>query len=150
MKSAFSSPDFNIIEQRAGASVKATRVDSPIEEAIHSANCLNIRPVIPPINDTGTNTAINTSEVAKTAPNTSFIVISVAVLGSFPSCICRCVFSSTTIASSTTKPTARTRPNKINRFIENPNKCIKINTPIKETGIAQKGINAARAVPKNK
>ena len=35
-------------------------------------------------------------------------------------------------------------------FIENPNKCIKIKTPIKETGMAQKGITAARAVPKNK
>ena len=78
LKSAFSSPDFKIIAHNAGASVNATSVDKPIEEAIHSANCLNICPVIPDIKDTGTNTAINTREVASTAPKTSFIVISVA------------------------------------------------------------------------
>ena len=84
-KSAFSSPDFSIIAQSAGARVKATKVDKPIDDAIHNANCLNICPVIPDINDTGTNTAINTKEVASTAPNTSFIVISVASTGFLPS-----------------------------------------------------------------
>ena len=64
--------------------------------------------------------------------------------------MCLCVFSNTTIASSTTKPTARTKPNKINKLIENPINAININTPINETGIAQNGMNAARAVPKNK
>ena len=59
-----------------------------IEDAIQSANCLNICPVIPPINDTGTNTAIRTSDVATTAPKTSSIVISVASFGLLPSCIC--------------------------------------------------------------
>ncbi len=56
-----------------------------MDDAIHKANCLNILPVIPPINDTGTKTAIKTKDVAKTAPKTSFIVISVAVFLSLPS-----------------------------------------------------------------
>ena len=60
-------------------------VDNPIDVAIHRANCLNICPVIPDIKDTGTNTAINTSDVAITAPNTSSIVTSVASLGDLPS-----------------------------------------------------------------
>ena len=105
---------------------------------------------MPPMKQTGTNTAINTRDVATTAPNTSCIVTSVASFGDFPSCICLCVFSRTTIASSTTRPTAKTKPNKIKRFIDNPIAAINKNTPINETGIAQKGINAALAVPKNK
>ena len=80
-----SSPDFKTIEQSAGANVRATRVDKPIDEAMHNANCLNICPVIPAIKETGTNTAIKTNEVASTAPKTSFIVISVASLGVLPS-----------------------------------------------------------------
>ena len=60
------------------------------------------------------------------------------------------MFSSTTIASSTTSPTARTKPNKIKRFIEKPNNAINIKTPISETGMAQKGISEALAVPRNK
>ena len=64
--------------------------------------------------------------------------------------MCRCVFSKTTIASSTTSPTARTKPNKISKFIENPKIFININTPINDTGIAANGINAALAVPKNR
>ena len=56
-----------------------------IETEIQTANCLYIKPDKPPINDTGTNTAINTKDVATTAPNTSSIVISVAVFGSLPS-----------------------------------------------------------------
>ena len=64
--------------------------------------------------------------------------------------MCLCVFSSTTIASSTTRPTASTKPNNINRLIEKPIPAITTNTPIKETGIAQKGINAALAVPKKR
>ena len=139
-----------MIEQRAGERVSATIVDKPTEVAIQTANCLNICPVIPPKKDTGTNTAINTKEVATTAPNTSSIEMFVASLGALPSCMCRCVFSSTTIASSTTRPTANTSPNKINKFIENPIPDKKINTPINDTGIAQKGINAALAVPRNR
>ena len=75
LKSIFSSPCSNIIEHSAGASVRATRVERPIDEAMHIANCLNILPDIPSKNETGTNTAIRTSEVATTAPKTSFIVI---------------------------------------------------------------------------
>ena len=60
------------------------------------------------------------------------------------------MFSSTTIASSTTRPTARTNPNNINKFIENPMPASIVKTPINETGIAQKGTNAALAVPRNR
>ena len=84
-KSAFSLFESRIIAHSAGASVNATIVERPIELAMHSANCLNICPVIPAINETGTNTAINTSEVATTGLKTSFIVISVASFGDLPS-----------------------------------------------------------------
>ena len=83
-KSEVSSPDFKIIEHSAGDSVNATTVESPIDVAIQTANCLNICPVIPVIKDTGTKTAINTNEVATTAPKTSTIVISVASFGDLP------------------------------------------------------------------
>ncbi len=44
-----------------------------MENAMVSANCRNRMPVVPGKNATGTNTATRTSEVAITAPATSFI-----------------------------------------------------------------------------
>ena len=65
---------------------------------------------MPPIAATGTNTAISDSEVAIIGPETSFMAARVASRGFIPCSIFAVTASTTTIASSTTMPMARTRP----------------------------------------
>ena len=58
----------------------------------------------------------------------------------------RSTFSTTTIASSTTMPTASTSPNSVRLFSVKPNIAMKKNVPISDTGIATIGMIAARHV----
>src|SRR6266403_2035781 len=67
---------------------------------------------MPGMNAVGTNTEANTSAIPTTGPESSFIAFIAASFGASPSSIWRCTPSTTTIASSTTKPIARTRPNR--------------------------------------
>ena len=55
--------------------------------------------------------------------------------------------STTTIASSTTVPIARIRPNRVNMLIENPSGPKSAKVPTSETGIARSGIRVARRLP---
>ncbi|MNU08524.1 hypothetical protein D3C72_2546060 [compost metagenome] len=68
----------------------------------------------------GTNTAISTSEIARTAAPTSSIVTCAASRGVMPRARFRSTFSTTTMASSTTMPIASTRPNKVSMLSEKP------------------------------
>ena len=54
------------------------------------------------------------------------------------------MFSSTTIASSTTRPMASTRPSRVNTLIEKPATYITKKAPVSDTGIATTGINVVR------
>src|SRR6185369_5587570 len=120
------------------------------EKAIVSENCLYRMPVVPGKNDTGTKTEMSTSDVATTALATSAMAIEVAVCGSvLPSLICRCAFSITTIASSTTRPVARGIPNSVSELIENPKTLLNANVPIRDTGMVTAGIIVARQSNKN-
>ena len=60
------------------------------------------------------------------------------------------MFSSTTMASSTTKPIANTKANIVSVFTVKPNMAIKAKVPIKHTGIVTSGMIDARKVRKNK
>src|SRR6476469_4097422 len=92
--------------ESAGVNVSALNAEIETENAIVSANCRNKMPVAPG------NTATSTSEVAITAPATSFIATDAALCGSvIPSLMCRSTFSITTIASSTTNPVAKVMQN---------------------------------------
>ena len=93
--------------ESAGVSVSALNAEIETENAIVNANCRNKMPVVPGKSATGTNTDTSTSDVAITAPATSFIATDAALCGSvMPSTMCRSTFSITTMASSTTKPVA--------------------------------------------
>ncbi|CSA65933.1 Uncharacterised protein [Vibrio cholerae] len=70
--------------------------------------------------------------------------------GDSPSLIWRSTFSRTTIASSTTRPIARTIASSVIRFQEKPIICITIATPISESGIVTIGMSTARSEPKNR
>src|SRR6185312_15875173 len=120
------------------------------ENAIVSANCRNMMPVVPGKNATGTNTETSTSEVATTAPATSLMATEAALCGSVtPSEMCRCTFSITTMASSTTSPVARVMPNKVSVLIENPSALTKMNVPTNETGIVTAGMTVERQSCRN-
>jgi hypothetical protein len=73
---------------------------------------------MPPIKAVGTNTAHNTSAMEISAVPTSFMVAREASIADMPSCILRSTFSTTTMASSTTMPTASTRPNSVRLLSE--------------------------------
>ena len=90
-----------------GVSVSDTKVDARIETVTTTANSLKIRPMTPPISSTGMNTATSEIEIEMMVKPISREPLSAASNGPSPSSsICRTMFSSMTIASSTTRPTA--------------------------------------------
>ncbi len=73
------------------------------------------------------------------------IDFSAASRGASPSrSISDCVFSTTTIASSTSEPITRMRPNIVSTFSVKPKTCRTMNVPSSETGIATAGMKVAR------
>ena len=96
------------------------------------------------MNAVGTNTADKTSAIATSAPPTSSIVRCAASRGVIPSSRLRSTSSTTTIASSTTMPIARTSPKSESVFSEKPNAWSTANVPMSDTGIATSGMTDAR------
>src|SRR5215469_67140 len=108
-------------------------------------------PVVPGKNDTGTNTAMSTSDVAITALVTSRMASEVALCGSQCSAaMWRCTFSITTMASSTTSPVASVMPNNVSELIEKPNSLMNAKVPISETGMVTAGMMVARQSSRNR
>ena len=135
----------NIIEQRAGLRVRAFTALRRTVTAMVRENCLKSSPVIPPRKAGGRKTAMSTHVIPTMAPVISFMARMAASLDDSPnSVMLRSTFSTTTIASSTTKPMARTSPNKVIMLIENPNRDITANVPIIDTGIVITGMIVAR------
>ena len=130
-------------EHRAGLRVNALTDENTTETATVMANCLYRLPVIPPMAATGINTATRTSVVAIMGAVTSLIACTVASLGSIPFSILTWTASTTTMASSTTIPMAKTRPRRDNTLMVKPINGNRINAPIRETGMAMVGISAA-------
>ena len=70
-----------------------------------TANSWNSRPTIPPMNSTGMNTAASERVMERIVNPTSRDPRSAAWSGRVPFSMCRTMFSSMTMASSTTNPT---------------------------------------------
>src|SRR5258706_16167456 len=108
-------------------------------------------PTEPPENATGTNTADSTSATPTSAPVIWSIALRVASRGDKPSsAITRSTFSTTTIASSTSRPMASTSPNIDSVLIEKPTTPIIANVPSSTTGTAIVGISVARRFCRNR
>ena len=58
-----------------------------------------------------------------------------------PSSRCRLTFSTTMIASSTTRPIASTSASNVSRLIEKPSASMTMNAPTSDRGMAITGIN---------
>ncbi len=123
-----------IITARDGVIVNALTAEMIVETAIVTANWRKNWPVMPPRKQQGTNTELSTRVMARTGPVISSMALMVAVRESSPVAISRSMFSSTTIASSTTMPMASTRPKSVRLLRENPMAFMMAKVPIKETG----------------
>ena len=98
------------------------------------------------------NTADSTRAIPISAPVISSMDFTVACFGVRfgSSCKIRSTFSTTTIASSTNKPIASTKPNMVKVLIENPQTCMIAKVPNNTTGTVIEGIKVARKFCKNK
>ena len=103
---------------------------------------------MPGVSAVGMNTEISTSPIAISAPDTSRIVLCAASRGDRPLRTWFSTASTTTMASSTTIPTASTSAKRDRELIENPSASWTANVPTRATGIAMIGMMAARQVCK--
>ena len=99
----------------------------------------------------GTNTAASTSAMATSAPVIWSMDLRVASRGPRPSSdITRSTFSTTTMASSTSKPMDSAMPNMVSVLIEKPKAARMPKVPNNTTGTAIVGMRVARAFCRNR
>ena len=92
-----------------GVSVRETNPDTKIAAPMVTANSCSNRPRIPPINRSGMNTAASERVMDKMVKLISADPLNAACKAPSPISMCRTMFSSITIASSTTNPTHKVR-----------------------------------------
>ncbi len=102
------------------------------------------------MNAIGKNTDAMVNVIATTESDTSLVPRAAASLGVSPSSMCRNTFSRTTIASSSTKPTASESARIVIMFNDKPNALIAANVPIIITGKPAMVTNVFRILRKNK
>ena len=101
-----------------GVIVSATTPEMITAPASVKANSRKSAPVSPPVKASGASTAASVSVIATTGPVISFMPTIAASIGDRPSSMWRWMFSTTTIASSTTRPIASTMASSDRRLIE--------------------------------
>jgi hypothetical protein len=106
-----------------GTTVAASSSDTAMEKMTTSASCVNICPACPLIRSSGRKTMMIVIVEATTAVKISCVPETAASAARFPSrSMCRKMFSSTTTASSTIRPTASARPARLIVFSEKPHR----------------------------
>ncbi len=89
-----------------GVRVSDTKPDTRIAMPMTIANSWNTRPTTPPMKNTGMNTATSETVIEMMVKVISREPLRAASMGAMPASVWRTMFSSITIASSTTNPTA--------------------------------------------
>ena len=97
----------------------------------------------PPIKPIGKNTATAVKVAAVTVKPISLVAIKAASRGVFPSSICRMIFSTSTMASSTIEPMTKAKANRVIVSKLKPYIAMTINVPNKDMGIAKAEIRVA-------
>ena len=95
--------------QSIGVSESETKPETRIATPIVTANSRKSRPTIPPMKRTGMKTAASEIVIERIVKPISFEPARAASRTPWPSSMCRTMFSSMTMASSTTKPTESVR-----------------------------------------
>ena len=111
--------------------------------AIVTANSRNTRPTMPPISSTGMNTAISEKVIDTMVKPISREPLSAASNGRMPPSMWRTMFSSMTMASSTTKPTESVSAKSVMLLIEKSKAYIAAQVAISEIGTARPGMMVA-------
>ena len=102
-----------------GVMVSATMPEMITDPASVTANSRNSAPVRPPVKASGANTAASVIVMATTAEEISRMPLKAACIADMSSSsIWRWMFSTTTMASSTTRPIASTIASSDRRLIE--------------------------------
>ena len=114
------------------------------------ANSRNSEPVRPPRKPIGAYTAAKVIVIEMTGPTISRAPCSAAWTGALPSSRWRWMFSTTTMASSTTRPIASTMASKVSRLMLKPSASIIVQTPIKDSGIVTTGMMTERSEARNR
>ena len=133
-----------------GVSVSDTKPETTIATAIDTANSRNTRPTIPPINKTGMNTAISEKVIDTMVKPISREPFSAASNGRIPPSMWRTMFSSITMASSTTKPTDSVSASNVMLLMEKPKAYIAAKVPTSDTGTASAGMMVAETLRRNR
>jgi hypothetical protein len=131
-----------------GVMVSATMPEITTAPASVRANSRNSEPVRPPVKASGANTAASVIVMATTGPVISLMPTKAAWGGVRPSSMWRWMFSTTTMASSTTRPIASTIASNERRLIEYPIRNRKKHTPISDSGMVTIGISTERKEPR--
>ena len=132
-----------------GVVVSEITSDTAIATARVTENSRNRRPTMPPISRMGMNTAIRDRLIDSTVKPTSRAPSRAACIGAMPASICRHIFSSTTTASSTTKPVAMVSAISDRLLMLKPARYMTPKLPSSDTGTATAGISAARTLRRN-
>src|SRR5205823_4148202 len=119
----------------AGLNVKEFTAENKNEKTMVMANWLYSLPVKPGMKATGTKTAARTSEIVTIGAVISAIAARTAGRGGTPRSRYFSTFSTTMMASSTTRPMARINPQRVSVLIEKPKAAIMEKVAINETGI---------------
>ncbi|CUI44712.1 Uncharacterised protein [Achromobacter xylosoxidans] len=129
----------------------ATDTTSEIRMAATSVieNSRNSRSTSPPMNRIDTNTTDSASVIATSVKPTSRTPRRAAWRGPSPRSRWREMFSSTTMASSTTRPAATISAISDRLLSEKPHRYMTAKVATRQTGIATLGMAAARALPRN-
>ena len=130
--------------------VVVNEITSEISTATDSvtANSRNKRPVWPLMKSSGINTATSDRLIDSTVKPTSRAPSSAALNRSMPASMWRLVFSSTTMASSTTNPVATVSAIRLRLFRLKPIRYMTPKVPSRDTTVATAGISVARALRK--
>src|SRR5579864_7490946 len=131
-----------------GVVVNETTSDTPIATLKVTANSRKSLTTIPPIISKGMNTATSDVLIDSTVNPISAAPLNVACTTPIPCSTYRVMFSSTTMASSTTNPVemASAIRDKLSRLY--PSRYITPNVPTRESGTAILGMIVARTVRK--
>ena len=82
-----------------------------------------------------------------TGPTNSRAPVMAAWNGFMPSDKCRSMFSTMTMASSTTMPTHKTMASSVSKLTVKPASCMRKNAPMMDSGMAATGTSTARSDP---
>ena len=132
-----------------GVISRATVSDASTATTAVQPNCLKMSPGMPLIIAVGRNTATSVMLVAMTARPISVAASIAACNGGLPPRKCRTMFSTSTMASSTSNPMTSDSASSVTVFIEKPSQYIAANVGMIDNGKAEADTSVARQSRRN-